>query len=145
MGMDDVVSVAFFGPVDHIVGRFFRGKPESGAGDPRDIVRMGVPVHVMVHQVIGFLPFVAEQPAEAFGKHEGGHPLIDELVNGIRNGGTFHIFLYSFIVLISFHAVAPFPRIIPCNLKTDSYQYYMLIILHYDYIKSSSLLSIYML
>ena len=72
-------------PVDHVIFAALRCKTGRCIRDPGDIVGMGVPVHVVVHVMVGLLPvFIAQQLAESVRKGEGDHPLVDELVNGKR-------------------------------------------------------------
>jgi len=65
---------------------------------------VGVPVHIVIHQEVGFLPRITEEPAKAFGNHNGDNPPVDELVNGKRNRGAFHTLHHHTVILIFFPA-----------------------------------------
>ena len=91
---DDVMLVILgdFAAVDLVVLPAFGGKADGGVGHPGSVVRVGKPVHVVIHFVISLCPVrITEHAAEAFGKCKRNHPLIDKLINGKGDGRRLHI------------------------------------------------------
>ena len=99
-------TVHYFCPIDHFILAALCGKVIRSIGDPGHIIRMHILVHVVIHIVVGLTPvFIAEKPAESVRKYKGGHPFVNELINGEGNGQVFQCFLGPLVKIIFLRGV----------------------------------------
>jgi hypothetical protein len=84
-GMHDGIRSAVFPPraVDDLIPAALCREADGGIGNPGNVVRMRVLVHVMVHIIDGlFTVRISEQLTKAVGQNERDGPLIDKLIDG---------------------------------------------------------------
>ena len=86
-----------FCPVNHFVDFAIDCELVCSIGYPCDIIGMGIPVHVVVHEYVSFFFAEPEQLAEALGKRNRNNPPVYKLVNRERDAG---ILKQSFFIRI---------------------------------------------
>ena len=107
-GVDQFVAGASMASaaVDHIVFAAFGCEKRSRFRNTRDVVRMCIHIHSLIHVVICLYPIlIAKQLTESGRKSEGNDPLADELINGEWNGRLLDEVKYRIINAVFFHGI----------------------------------------
>ena len=101
VGVDHPVIGTVFGfcPVQYLIPAALCRKPVRLIGDPRDVIRIRVFIHIMIHVIICLgTVLIAEQPEKSVRKGKRNHPFIQKLINGKRNAQVFQSFQGSRII-----------------------------------------------
>ena len=92
-----------FCPVNHFVDFAIDCELVCSIGYPCDIIGMGIPVHVVVHEYVSFFFAEPEQLAEALGKRNRNNPPVYKLVNRERDAGILKQSFFIRIQDVFFH------------------------------------------